>query len=193
MTKYILIGGYPSKAKDGGKAICKETAKDFSGKIKILICLFARPENLWVSLYGENKQFFLNNLNNQEIIFELANPNNFIKQLKNINVVYFSGGDSQLLSDALDKNPGWVNSLDGRTIIGSSASTDMLSTYNFDLKYFKCSSGTGLVPVKTLVHYESKDYTPPNGWDDALAQLKKYKKDLPIWTLKEGEYKVFKK
>jgi len=41
------------------------------------------------------------------------------------------------------------------------------------------------------LHYNSKDYTPPNGWKDALNELKKYKENLQIWKLKEGEYKVY--
>jgi len=59
MTKYILIGGYPNKAIDGGKTICQEAIRGFPQPINILICLFAREYNQWNKLYEDNKNFLL--------------------------------------------------------------------------------------------------------------------------------------
>jgi peptidase E len=190
MAKYILVGGYPYKAKDGGKLICSEAIDGLSEPVNILVCLFARQQNQWDQLFEENKQFFIKNLPNTKIVFTLANEKNFINQIINSNLLYFSGGDTTELMNRLDKNPEWVKKLNGKNVIGSSAGADILSTYNYDLEFSKCSNGYGLVPVKTFVHYKSKDYIPPNGWDAAFKELKNYKRSLPILTLREGEYRT---
>jgi len=56
-----------------------------------------------------------------------------------------------LLDKRISELPNWYKCIDNKVLIGSSASTDMLSTYNFDLEHFECSCGLGLVPVKTMV------------------------------------------
>lgn len=52
MTKYILVGGYPHKATDGGKALCEELVRGFGESVRILDCLFARPREIWEESYG---------------------------------------------------------------------------------------------------------------------------------------------
>lgn len=189
MTKYILVGGYPYKAEDGGKTMCQEAVDGFTEPINVLICLFARQQEQWDKLYEKNRQFFINNLPDIKLNFTLADKHKFRDQIKNTNLLYFSGGDTLELSHRLEKNPGWDKVLNGKTVMGSSAGTDILSTYNYDLQFFKCSDGFGLVPVKTLVHYGAPDYMPPIGWKAACKELKDYKEDLPILILHEGEYK----
>ncbi len=190
MTRYILVGGYPYKAKDGGKGMCKEAVKGFTQPVNILICLFARQREEWNKLFKDNKYFFKRNLLDVELDFTLADENNFVNQIKETNLLYFSGGDTTNLLNILKKTSGWLNGLDGKTVMGSSAGTDILSTYNYDIEFFKCSDGFGLAPVKTIVHYRTDGYTPPVGWKAAYEDLKQYKEELPILALREGEYEV---
>lgn len=58
MTKYILVGGYPRKAEDGGKALAEEMMKGFEDPVKFLICYFARPRIQWEVNMGEDRLFF---------------------------------------------------------------------------------------------------------------------------------------
>jgi hypothetical protein len=51
MTRYVLIPGFASKATDGGIGVCKEMVRGFQEPVKILICLFARPEAGWTSKF----------------------------------------------------------------------------------------------------------------------------------------------
>ena len=190
MTKYILIGGYPYKALDGGITLCQEAIGGFSQPVKILICAFARHQKDWEKYYKKQKQFFTNNLPEIILNFTLANESDFINQIKSTNLLYFGGGDTTDLINKLKRNPEWVKVLDGKTVMGSSAGADLLSTYNYDFEHLKCADGFGLVPVKTIVHYQSKDYAPPIGWETIYKEIKKYKQDLPIWTLREGEHKT---
>ena len=77
MAKFILIGGYIHRARDGGKAFCDELIRDINrGQIKILDCLFARPAQEWNSKFQDDKDFFQKHLQNFEI--ELATPEKFL-------------------------------------------------------------------------------------------------------------------
>lgn len=190
MTKYILVGGYPYKAKDGGKAMCNEAVAGFSEPVKILICLFARQSEQWDKLYEENKRFFIKNLSKIKLDFTLAAERDFENQIKDSNLLYFNGGDTAELMGRLGKVSEWLRVLEGKSVMGSSAGADILSTYNYDIEFFRCADGLGLVPVKTIVHYEVSNYTPPVGWGAAYNEIERYKEELPIWALHEGEYKV---
>lgn len=191
MTKYILVGGYPYKAKDGGKAMCREATSGLKGPINILICLFARKKNEWAKLFKENVNFFKKNLPGQELVFNLAQENKFIQQIETSNLIYFSGGDTTDLVNVLNRIDGWEKKIAGKNVMGSSAGTDIFSKYNYDLEFFKISKGYGLVPVKTIVHFGAKDYEPPVGWEKAYKELEKYKEKMPIITLGEGQFEVF--
>jgi peptidase E len=189
MTKYILIGGYQIKANEAnlGKAIFE----DRPGKVNFLICLFARNKTVfdWNELFEENKDFFSGLSQGTNIEFKLASEKDFLSQLKKSDVVYFAGGDSTPLYSALARiGNDWTKNLDSKTVIGSSASTDMLTTYCFDVQQDQIDMGLGLVPVKTIVHFGAKGYTPKVGWHKAKETLREYGDKLPVYALKEGEF-----
>ena len=191
MKKFILIGGYPHKAADGGKALCEEMVKGFSEPIRILDCLFARPLDNWEKAHQQDKEFFPKNLPNSKLDIELAQPSVFLDQLEKTDVLYFRGGSTGALMKALGQFPNWSEKLDGKTIAGSSAGMDMLARYCFNLDTLQLEDGLGLLPIKTIPHWKS-DYNAPNiNWDDAKQSLSEYMEDLPIVTLGEGEFKVF--
>jgi len=124
--------------------------------------------------------------------FELADPENFTEQVKWADAIYIRGGSAEdYVLDLFRKNSNWIKELDGKTLAGSSAGADIISKYYYDLDNLKFNEGLGLLPIKVLVHYQS-DYNAPNiDWDKSYEELKNYKEDLPITTLKEGEYKIF--
>ncbi len=196
MTKYILIGGYLHKAKDGGKSFCEELVKDFNQDrpIKILNCLFARSEDVWQDKIKENNDFFSKYINSFELI--LADPANFVEQAKNCDVVYIQGGYTEPLMRKLLENTEWIKYIDGKTIAGTSAGGDAIAKYYSVLKTSRVGDGLGLLPIKFIPHWKS-DYSDEEvkdiNWDEELNKLKEYKEDLPIYTLAEGEFKVIVK
>ncbi len=166
-----------------------EIAQNFSPDTNFLICLFARPAEQWNELFKQNSDFFRKICKIDKINFVLAEKTSFNRQIKEADAIYFVGGDSVLLNDALSEiGNDWRDGINNKTIIGSSAGTDMISKYNYDLQFGRCGDGLGLAPVKTFVHYGAKDYEPVIGWENALDELKRYKENLPIYTLKEGEF-----
>jgi peptidase E len=188
MTKYILVGGYPHKAKDGGKEMCKEAVSGLREPIKILICLFARKKDEWHKLLNDNADFFKRNLPNTKLEFTLADENIFLKQIEENNLIFFSGGDAVDLTNILDNVDRWQEKLSGKNVMGSSAGADIFSKYCYDIQFEKITENYGLIPVKTIVHYGSLDYTPTIGWQGAYAQLKRHGEEMPIWAMGEGEY-----
>jgi peptidase E len=193
MTKYILIGGYPRKAPDGGKALAEEMVKGFDEPIKLLVCYFARPKYQWGVNMIEDKMFFSNHLKGKKIEFQTAKVETFIEQLKWADAIYIRGGRTDKLFKLLKKCDGWEKELNGKTLAGSSAGAMAIAKYDYQLDDLKIEEGFGLVPVKVLVHYRSNYNAPNIDWNKALKELKDYKEDLPILKLAEGQFEVINK
>jgi len=196
MTKYILVGGYIHKAADGGKAFFEELVKDFKKDepVRILNCLFARSRESWESKIEENKEYFSKYIDNFALI--LADPEKFIEQVKSADVIFLQGGYTEPLIRKLSENADWIKYLDGKTIAGSSAGGDAIAKYYSVLKTGRVGDGLGLLPIKFIPHWKS-DYSDDEvsdiNWDAELKKIKEYKEDLPVYTLKEGEFRVFNK
>lgn len=190
MTKFILIGGYPHKAADGGKAFCEELVKGASEPVKFLDCLFARPEETWEKGHAQDKELFGSNLPNKRVDMVPADPTEFIEQLHWADVIYIRGGSNDALREALNKQESWVEALEGKTLAGSSAGANMLSKYFWSPDSLKCGDGLGILPVKVIVHYGSEYNAPNVDWNKAEVELRAYKEDLPILKLPEGGFEV---
>jgi len=190
MIRFILIGGMQHQADQ--HALGTAIFSHLRISLHFLICLFARNPNICDSptLYEENLMFFQALAPHKEITFELANEENFAQQAAGADVIYFSGGDGVPLYSAMARvGPEWISHLVGKTVIGSSAGTDMLSAYNFDPQQAALDRGLGLVRVKTITHFGAGGcQTPAIGWDKALQQLHAYGEDLPVHALREGEF-----
>lgn len=189
-TKIILVGGYPRKAADGGKAFSEELVAGFPEPVKILDCLFARPVENWEKAYGEDREFFERHLPGKKLDIALAKPEEFISQLRWADTIYIRGGETKRLLEILAAQPQWIQELDGKTLAGSSAGAEVLSKYFYYLDTLTMEDGLGLVLVKFVPHYRS-DYNAPNiNWDQADIELENYKEALPIIKLAEGEFLV---
>jgi peptidase E len=189
MTKYILVGGYPHKGDGDGKALVTALSDGFTEPIKLLDCLFSRPQDGWDASFEEDKAFF-NKHTDKQVIFTLANLNSFDKQLAECNVLYFRGGETKDLMDRLAKFPGWGNKLAGKTVAGSSAGANILSKYYYSPTHLHIRTGLGILDVKVIPHFNS-DYNSPNvDWDKAYKELDKHGEKLPVLSLGEGEFKI---
>jgi len=189
--KFILVGGYPHKAEDGGKAFAEELVKGFRHPVKILECLFARPRDNWDKAYAEDKEFFTALLPDNELEFQLALPEKFREQVKWADAIYIRGGASEAVLLELQKqSEGWEKELEGKTLAGSSAGAHAISKYYYGLDDLKIGEGLGLLPLKVIVHYRSNYNAPKIDWDKAEQELKDYKEDLELIKLPEGGFKV---
>lgn len=192
MTKYILVGGYLHKAKDGGKAFCEELVKGINNKpVKILNCMFARSRDSWDKKIKENDALFSKYIKDFEL--ELALPDKFTEQVKRSDVIFLQGGYTSQLLELLNKDNGWIKELDGKVLAGTSAGAEVIAKYYYVLSTPRLGDGLGLLPVKLVPHWKS-DYFDDSvqniDWEKVLKELKDYKEELPIYTLVEGEFKV---
>jgi len=189
-TKYILIGGYPRKALDGGKALAEEMVGGFKEPYKMLVCYFARPKYQWKINMIEDRLFFGNHLKGRKLEFKIAQVDTFREQIRWADTIYIRGGRTQRLLKLLNQCEGWEKELDGKTLAGSSAGAHAIVKYFDNLDELRLGEGLGLLSVKVLVHYRS-DYNAPNiDWDKAETDLRAYKEELPLYPLAEGEFKV---
>ena len=191
MIKYILVGGYIQKTADRGRSFCEELVKnvDVYRPVKILDCMFARPINSWDEKLTEDNQMLSEFITNFVLI--LADVNKFEDQVKDADVVFLRGGETDVLLDLLRKIPNWTKDLEGKTIAGTSAGAMAIAKYSHALEQDKLMEGLGLLPVKVVAHWKSDVYEVD--WDRALKEIKDYKEDLPVYTLAEGEFVVIKK
>lgn len=195
MTKYILAGGYVHEAQDGGRAFCEELIKGIKNKpVKILDCLFARPEDFWQEGLKSDYSFLSKFIKNFQL--ELAQPDKFTEQIKESDIIFLKGGYTSMLHEALSKNLKWIQGLDGKVLAGTSAGAEVIAKYYLILKNFRIGDGFGLLPIKFIPHWNSKYFdseTQDIDYDKALIKLKGHKEDIEILTLREGEFKVFEK
>ncbi len=192
MTKYILAGGFVNRSKDGGRAFYEELVKGINKKpVKILDCMFARPKEDWEETFNSDKVLLSKYI--KDFTLELADPMKFKEQVKNSDVIFLRGGHTQELFKLLNKDTSWIKELDGKVLAGTSAGAEVIAKYYHVLSSSRTGHGFGLLPVKVIPHWKSKDFDeiPKNfDFDNALNELKEYKEDLPVYTLSEGEFVV---
>lgn len=192
MIKYILAGGHVHKAQDGGKAFCEELMLDINKKqIKILDCIFARPIDSWQESLEKDRLFFSRFIKDFEL--KLADINKFIEQVKESDIIFFQGGTPFNIMSILNRNNNWIKELDGKILVGTSGGADAICKYYGVGKTGNVGDGLGLLPIKFIPHWQSKYDEGSNiNWIALREKLKEYKEELPIYTLSEGEFRVFK-
>src|SRR5262249_19606435 len=101
MIRYILVGGYPWKANDGGLAFAQALVADHGKQVKLLICLFARNELDWQRAFEADIEFFNRLLPGVAIEYRLAQEIDFTQQVMESDVIYLRGGSTAKLLAAL--------------------------------------------------------------------------------------------
>lgn len=196
MIKYILHAGGIANSPDSGAKFFNEVIKGLGNNPKILYCLFAQKREDWEDRFEKYKSGLTSNIDsNIKPTFELAFPDKFEGQIKNCDAIMIQGGDDHLLQY-------WLKQFDipkiweGRVISGSSAGSDALVKHFWTGDWRECMNGLGIIPVKFIPHYKSNYGAElpqgPINWGKAYKELENYgDKSLPIYALKEGEFKVF--
>lgn len=190
MTRYILVGGYPWKAADGGKAFVESCVAPADSPITILVCLFARDEAEWKQAFEDDVARFTGHLPGRSLKFVLASKDNFAEQVEKADVIYLRGGDTQQLVNELSHDKSWLDYLDNKTLVGTSAGADAIATYYYALDNPRIEHGLGLLPIKVLVHYESDYGNGSIDWHEAYEALDSYGEKLELLAIREGQFIV---
>ena len=105
-TKFVLHGGFtPGQSGEDNSKFYSEILKDAPEGAKILLVCFAKDiekvSNATTKVIAE----FNKNKWQKEITFEVANEQTFVEQIKSADVIYFHGGKTLKLLEALKKFP----------------------------------------------------------------------------------------
>src|SRR3989344_1167233 len=127
----------------------------------------------------ENNSEFYKSKWQKEITFEVASEQSFVEQIKSADVVYFHGGTTLKLLEALKKFPNLKDILNGKIVAGESAGANVFGEFFYSPSTDKVDEGLGFFPLKIIPHY-SEQY---KGKLDGLG------KELELLSLTEYEYK----
>lgn len=196
MTKYVLNSGGLRNNTEGARAFFAEVLKGLNDHPKILMCFFAEKRELWEEKFPTYIDGFKQWIpSGCEPTFTLAFPEDFEDQIKESDILYIHGGDDHLLRYWLDKFD-IPKIWQGKVIATNSASTHIVSQSFWTCDWRKLMEGYGVLPIKTIAHYDSsygnEDPRGPIDWQAAKKELEEYgNKNTPVYALKEGEFKVF--
>lgn len=196
MTKYVVQSGGIGNQPELKKKFHQELIKGLGATPNFLLSNFAQGREYWESKFQGYSDSIKEDM--PEAVnptFTLAMPNDFIEQCKQSDIIYFHGGDDNLLQY-------WMRQFDipslfsNKVVATNSASSNMLATHYWTCDWRQCGDGLGILPIKFIPHYRSSfganDPRGPIDWDKAMQELSTYgDRSLPIYALKEGEYKIF--
>ncbi len=183
-TKFILHGGFtPGKTDEDNSAFYKEILKDAPEEARILLVPFAKDTDRVLGAVTKVSSELHNSKWQKSISIEVANEQDFIQQLQTADVVYFHGGTSIKLFDALQHYSGLKDALTDKTVAGESAGANVTCSFFYSPRSDVVSPGLGMLPVKIIPHYISE-------YEDKLSKVGT---DLETVHLPEYAYKVFYK
>lgn len=188
-TTYILAGGsdlsHPVYWGDLSKALSQRE------NAKVLSCMFSRDTDRWEELFARFKPHFLKTFGDSADV-RLADTKRFKEQAEWADVIYLHGGDLDMLRENLPKAEPLLNLFSGKTVIGSSAGAQLLSTYCWRCSKRRVDTGLGFTPLNVLVHYQSdfgsQDPRGPIDWAKAATELQQAAGDAEITCISEGQF-----
>lgn len=195
MTKYVLNSGGIRNQPELKKKFHLELIKGLSDNPKFLLCNFAQGREYWeIKFQGYSDAIAADIPIGIKPTFELAMPSLFVEQCREADVIYFHGGDDQLLQYWM-KQFNLVELFKNKVVATNSASSDMLTTHYWTGDWRQCADGFSVLPIKFIAHYQSGygDVDPrgPIDWQRVYDELVAFgDTSLPIYALKEGEYIV---
>ncbi len=158
MTTYILHGGR-TKIDSANNELFFKQYTDLVQKdtVKILLCYFAREKKEWEGLFENDKGKILKQTTKKVEVNIVDTVEFLMRQLKEADVVYFSGGEEEFLRPYLKQLSFLKDALRNKIFIGSSMGSFLaaknyvlsLSDQNEDTVY----EGLGLAPYNILCHW----------------------------------------
>ena len=187
MTNFILAGGN-DRTTDGYGVRLAETLKSLGVGNRILSCLFSQAPADRHARFLEMQKWFEETLE-PDVSVEEAREETFYEQLKMVDILYLHGGETLRLIDALPDFKKFAESIEGKTVIGSSAGANYLSTTFYSPSAKKIRQGTGVAGVATVVHFGALDKLSHEEWMSVADEVKSVD-GKSVHLLAEGQFVV---
>lgn len=195
VTTYILAGGadgeYPEYMTQLGRVVHARVARP-----KILSCGFSSDDARAREKFPRHKKMFEERFGAFEE-FAMAEKDRFVEQVRAADVVYFHGGSTNSLVDAMQAYPGIDKEFEGKVVIGSSAGANYLSSCGFSPSINDIGQSGGILDVAVVVHYGSPGFngmTFDGGyWQKAVETVRKASGKDEILLLPEGAFAVIER
>lgn len=181
-TKFILHGGFAKgKADEDNSEFYSEILKSAPENAKVLLVCFAKDDDRISDATAKVMSEFNKNKWQKEISFDVANMESFLQQIQSSDVIYFHGGRTLKLLEALKEFPDLENSLEDKIVAGESAGANVWAKYFYSPSADSVGEGLGFLPIKLIPHYT----------EAYKGKLNDVGKDLEELDLPEYEFKVF--
>lgn len=171
-TKFILHGGFSKdKLDEDNSLFYSEILKDSSLNPKILLIPFAKDEDRIIPATQKISREFQNVANGKVLTIDIATKDSFIDQLKNSEIVYFHGGTSTNLLNALTPFGDISEYLQEKIVAGESAGANILCTYFYSPHADKVLEGLRILPIRLIPHYNEAKKNKLDGYGDDMETL----------------------
>lgn len=143
---------------------------------KILLVCFAKDDSRVPIATERVMDEFNKNKWQKEIALTVASEERFIEQATFSDVIYFHGGSTLRLLDALKKIPSLMDLLRGKIIAGESAGANVFAKFYYSRSVDDVNEGLGFLPLKIICHYSEiySDKLDTVGTDLELLLLPEY-------------------
>jgi len=180
-TRFILHGGFnPNMEKQENDLFFSEMLSIAPEHSTILLVYFAKETEKWNRYKQDDVEQFERNKDGRDLDFIVADKNIFKEQIKAADIIYFRGGKTISMLEALKEFPNLGELLRGKTVGADSAGTNALSSVFFSSS-LGIKEGMGVVPVKVICH----------GTEENKNKLNKVRSDLETVFLREYQFKIF--
>lgn len=176
MTKYILHGGNTREINADNDSFFREITLGTTGKTLVLLNYFSRKDDEVERCAEEDRQRFLQNSENKDLLFEIANSESFIEQLSRADILYIRGGETAKLVKKMSSVKGIKKLFDNKIVAGSSAGVYVLCKYYWENDRKKLGKGLGILDFKALCHYAPER-------QHIVKKLMQYEESLSLITL----------
>jgi peptidase E len=182
MIRIILCGGKNSN-KHKLKLLINEIIKYSPKKEKrrILIIPFARLENEWLDIFNIYYARYKRIAFKRNFILASSNFNLLKEQIRTANIIFIPGGNENFLKKYLRKIE--FSLFDNKTVIGSSAGSNIFSSFYYSNDRNRIEKGLYSLPIKTVCHFDDKK----RGKLKKLILVKK-KFKIPTFAIEEGNF-----
>jgi peptidase E len=184
MTKYILHGGNTKEDNEENNAFFKEMTSGQSDQINILLCYFARADEEINECAKQDKDKFIKESENKNLIFEVLDSEKLADQVKKADVIYFRGGNTAKLKEKLSQTSNLEELLKDKVVGGSSAGVYVFTRFFWENDTEEFMEGLGFLNLKAFCHYTEEH-------SDRRDQLLNHGENLPLLILPNYKWVIF--